>query len=1407
LPTFERLFKVEIHLKRWQPFNLSKLIYIVMKKNLQLLATAVLITCLPLITIFAQAPANDDCSGAIAVTTNPFGATCTSPTAASTVNATSTVPAPSCASAAIANDDIWYIFTASSQSVIVRVTNAVQVPSGTGNISMEVYSGTCGTLTSITCANGFAFASGFRIINGLTIGNTYFIRFWTVSTTNSANFNFCVQDVPAPPVNDECTGAIAITTQPFGTTCAASIAANTSGATQSSPNPSCTSTDNNDDIWYSFTASSQSVILRFSNLIETTNGNTASLGYALYNATCPSNTTTFSCDNNIGFGSGFEIIDGLTIGNTYFLRLFGQGSNNYISFNFCVQDVPAPPANNECVNAIPITTQPFGTTCTASVAANTTGATRSTPDPSCVSTDNNDDIWYSFTANSQSVILRFSNLIETTNGTTGSLGYALYNTSCPSTTTTFSCSGNIGFGSGFRIIDGLTIGNTYFLRLFGQGFNNYISFNFCVQDVPAPPANNECVNAIPIITQPFGTTCTASVTANTTGATQSLPNPSCTSTDNNDDIWYSFTASSQSIIIRFSNLIETTNGTLGSLGAALYNAACPSSTTTFSCNTTIGFSSGFKIIDGLTIGNTYFLRLFGQGSNNYISFNFCVQDVPAPPANNECVNAIPITTQPFGTTCTASVTANTSGATQSSPNPSCTSTDNNDDIWYSFTANSQSVILRFSNLIQTTNGNTASLGYALYNASCPSATTTFSCSGNIGFGNDLKIIDGLSIGNTYFLRLFGQGSNNYVSFNFCIQDVPAPPANDECANAISVALSLPGSSCISSISVNTTGATLSANSPSCASSNNDDVWYSFTASTATAILRYSNCVETTAGGSASIGFALYTSCPAGTTSLQCSNSFGFGSGFVNLTSLTPGNTYLLRLFSAGTNNYASFNFCLQSPLVNDECVNAINLPVTNGFCNTPVIASLNGATTSAGFTSPTCKPGGASRDVWFKTTVPATGNVIIQTSAVKTAANDLVMTAYTGVCGTLTQIACDDDGNPETFPSANHSRISLTGRTAGELITLRVTAVFSSNEEQFAICAWDETGSVLPPIAAGGNCITGNARIIDSAQGNIYMWVPIFDNGGNIIAEIYSDGNNLGNITPDVFVNTSGTVRSLNNKFYLDRNIGLAAVNSASAKIRFYIKNSEFTALQAVDPSIISANDLKILKTSTACQSALSSTNTAINQNANTPYGSDLYLQFITPSLSSFYIDGLGGTVPVYISAYNAVCNKNNVIISWVTATEINNKFFTVEKSEDGVHFKALAIVNGAINSGTQKQYAVTDFHPFISKTYYRLKQTDLNGREQYFNILTADCSSNTQEVVIYPNPVSNELFVKMNSSFKKGKLKILSGTGALINEIGYITQRGNVIAINVQSLSPGVYFLQITNEKEERNILKFVKQ
>ncbi|MES2567304.1 MAG: lamin tail domain-containing protein [Bacteroidota bacterium] len=108
--------------------------------------------------------------------------------------------------------------------------------------------------------------------------------------------------------------------------------------------------------------------------------------------------------------------------------------------------------------------------------------------------------------------------------------------------------------------------------------------------------------------------------------------------------------------------------------------------------------------------------------------------------------------------------------------------------------------------------------------------------------------------------------------------------------------------------------------------------------------------------------------------------------------------------------------------------------------------------------------------------------------------------------------------------------------------------------------------------------------------------------------------------------------------------------------------------------------------------------------------------------------------LPIELLYFNANYNGKYVDLNWATATEINNDYFTIERSGDGLNFESLLKVKGAGNSTNQINYSVTDEEPINGISYYRLKQTDFDDNFSYSNIVSVT-SKIEEEYKIYPNP------------------------------------------------------------------------
>ena len=115
--------------------------------------------------------------------------------------------------------------------------------------------------------------------------------------------------------------------------------------------------------------------------------------------------------------------------------------------------------------------------------------------------------------------------------------------------------------------------------------------------------------------------------------------------------------------------------------------------------------------------------------------------------------------------------------------------------------------------------------------------------------------------------------------------------------------------------------------------------------------------------------------------------------------------------------------------------------------------------------------------------------------------------------------------------------------------------------------------------------------------------------------------------------------------------------------------------------------------------------------------------------------------LPIQLISFNAMVKNKTVELKWSTASEKNNDIFTVEKSEDGIEFTPVLVVRGAGNSETLLNYSATDISPSGGISYYRLKQTDFDGRFSYSSIVAV---KNLQAIhyQIIPNPSNGKNIV-----------------------------------------------------------------
>ncbi len=124
---------------------------------------------------------------------------------------------------------------------------------------------------------------------------------------------------------------------------------------------------------------------------------------------------------------------------------------------------------------------------------------------------------------------------------------------------------------------------------------------------------------------------------------------------------------------------------------------------------------------------------------------------------------------------------------------------------------------------------------------------------------------------------------------------------------------------------------------------------------------------------------------------------------------------------------------------------------------------------------------------------------------------------------------------------------------------------------------------------------------------------------------------------------------------------------------------------------------------------------------------------------------GGGNPLPVELATFNAELENKSVNVNWTTQSEVNNDYFTLERSLDNVNYERLTTVEGAGNTTTTHTYSYVDHNPYAGTSYYRLKQTDFDGHYVYFHPVSI-FNKNKKLFTAYPNP-SNGSNIKLNNS------------------------------------------------------------
>jgi fibronectin-binding autotransporter adhesin len=174
--------------------------------------------------------------------------------------------------------------------------------------------------------------------------------------------------------------------------------------------------------------------------------------------------------------------------------------------------------------------------------------------------------------------------------------------------------------------------------------------------------------------------------------------------------------------------------------------------------------------------------------------------------------------------------------------------------------------------------------------------------------------------------------------------------------------------------------------------------------------------------------------------------------------------------------------------------------------------------------------------------------------------------------------------------------------------------------------------------------------------------------------------------------------------------------------------------------------------------------------------------------------------LPIKLLSFEAIKNNKRVKLDWSTASETNNDYFTIERSVNGKDFTDLLIKKGNGNTSHTSHYNAFDSNPLIGLSYYRLKQTDIDGKYTYSPIRSVLFENKEQQTFeVYPNPVLDNRFkVNFTSSNEESILvTIYNAVGQKMYQQEIKVYKGiNEIPLQLENQASGTYLIELWNER-----------
>jgi PKD repeat protein len=184
------------------------------------------------------------------------------------------------------------------------------------------------------------------------------------------------------------------------------------------------------------------------------------------------------------------------------------------------------------------------------------------------------------------------------------------------------------------------------------------------------------------------------------------------------------------------------------------------------------------------------------------------------------------------------------------------------------------------------------------------------------------------------------------------------------------------------------------------------------------------------------------------------------------------------------------------------------------------------------------------------------------------------------------------------------------------------------------------------------------------------------------------------------------------------------------------------------------------------------------------------------------------GVLPIELISFDATVIEETVSLNWSTASEQNNDFFTIERSLDGETWEFVNSIDGAGNSNSLISYSSRDDSPYSGQSYYRIKQTDFDGKVSVSNIRTVELRSSV-EVKAYPNPFTDKIKLAIYSKdASSGFLTVTNLLGKIVSSQSIqISEGTSTIPLDISGAQAGLYLVRLDLDHSESTVVQIMKR